>query len=336
MNIEELAHALNHASHAFEIGSLQKIRARLRSLDRSPCRNIFTKQTIHDNYAFHVGGRTELQFNIGTEGQDRIRHGVAFSLEPSRTLPTIDPLVDKIKLFNDYIQSHPEDFHGFQMWHYRGSVRSENSTVAPISDDLLAPGTFIMLGRAVPVNEVDVPGILADFDRLLPLYVHVESGTRVMTVSEQPAFKPGYPTFVESTSATLPGRTIDVALRHKQLQPILHALLCQEAGVDNVATEQSLDLGVRVDVATRKNGRMTFYELKIAPTVQSCLRAALGQLIEYAHWPSVVRASELIVVGEAIVGRDGAAYLRLLRERFALPLWYRRLDVGRKVLEEKS
>jgi len=339
MQIAELAEALNHASSDFEIGELQDMRVRLTSLDRPPCRGIFSKQTIHDDYAFHLGGRTELQFNIGKEkkdGVEMIRHGVAFSLEPSRTLPTIDPLRPKIARFNDYVRTHPEDFPGFWMWHYRGQSRSEDNLVSPISDEMIAPGTFIMLGRAVKADEVDVPSILADFDLLIPLYVFVESGGRAVTFSEGLPFTPGCPRFAESTSVTFPGRTNDVSLRHKQLQRMLYHLLCLEAGADNVAVEHSLNLGVRVDVVVRTNSRMTFYEVKVAPTVQSCLRPALGQLLEYACWPSADRAGELVVVGESEVDRDSAAYLRLLRDRFALPLWYRRIDTEHNALGERS
>ncbi len=151
----------------------------LRSLKRAPASSIFNSQTIRDDYAFHVGGRTELQFNIGKEEHEQgdvIRHGVAFSLETSQTLPVIDPLLPKIARFNDYVRSHPEDFPGLRMWHWdEHSGRSDDRPVGPISDDLIRPGIFIMLGRYVRDDEVDLPGILADLDHLLPLYTYVES-----------------------------------------------------------------------------------------------------------------------------------------------------------------
>ena len=34
---------------------------------RRPSSDIFTSHTIHPHWAFHYGGRTELQFNIGLE-----------------------------------------------------------------------------------------------------------------------------------------------------------------------------------------------------------------------------------------------------------------------------
>lgn len=339
MRIPALADALNRASGDFEIGRLHEIRTRLRSLKRAPSRGLFNPQTVHDNYAFHVGGRKELQFNIGEEERDglrAIRFGLAFSLEPSQTLPSIAPLVPKIARFNDFVRSHAEDFPGFRMWHYTGEMRSEDRPVGPIPDELVVAGNFIVLGRWVPDDEVDIREILTHFDLLIPLYVFVETGSHTPAAPDDSDFEPGCPDFVLSTKVSLTERTLDVALRHKALQQALYKLLRREAGPENVQMERRLSLGILVDAAVRNNEKFTFYEVKVAPTVQSCVRAALGQLLEYAYWPSADRANELIIVGELALDSDAAAYLHFLRERFGLPIWYRRLDMDRNVLEEKS
>lgn len=340
MRIPNLAAALNAAASEFEIGLLQELRARLRGLSRAPSPGIFHAQTIHDNYAFHLGGRSELQFNIGeeeVEGQLMVRHGVAFSLEPSRSLPGIEPLLPKIERFNDYVRVHPEDFPDLQMWHFDSADRrSEDRPVGPIDDRLIIKGNFIALGRRAPADEVRIPVILADFDRLLPLYIHVETEGQQTIGPTSTAFVPGCPRFVEGTTVTASARTVDVALRHKVLQRALYEHLCSESGHENVSIEHSLDFGVRVDAAVREKETLVFYELKVLRNVQSCVREALGQLLEYAYWPSAHRARDLIVVGEAAVDADAAAYLRLLRERFGLPVWYRRLDFERRRLEPRS
>lgn len=56
-------------------------------------------------------GRSELQFNIGVEAGphgNEIRHGVAFSFELSQSVPNIDALVPKARLFSEYLQLYPE------------------------------------------------------------------------------------------------------------------------------------------------------------------------------------------------------------------------------------
>ena len=339
MQIHELACELNRASVDFEVGRLQEERKRRLSLQKSPCRAIFSKSTIRDTYAFHVGGRTELQFNIGKD-DGAIRHGVAFSLQPSQTLLSIDSLRPKIKRFNDYVRSHAQDLAGFCMWHWwtQDQRRSEDRPVAPISDDLVQSGYFIMLGRKVSppasVNTRHVREILADFDRLLPLYVYVEDGEYFPLTRTGIDFKPGCPNFVDNTTSTFSEGTVDVSLRHQKLQKELYKYLCQEAGCENVGLERSLAFGVRVDAVVRQGTTYVFYELKVAPTVRACMRAALGQLLEYAYWPSAEWASKLVIVGEAELSSEDREYLCFLRCRFRLPLWYRRLS--HDVLEEES
>lgn len=339
MRIPEFANELNTASADFEVGRLQYLRKNLHGLYRRPSSGIFSKRTIHKKYAFHDGGRSELQFNIGKEvvkGKLVVRHGVAFSLELSQTLPTIDPLRVKIQRFNDYICSHPEDFPDFHMWHHLDGKRSPERQVSPIDEALIVENCFIMLGRWVPSGDENLIEVLQDFDQLLPLYRYVETDGEQKLPPPATDFTPGCPNFVLNTTITAASRTIDVALRHKFLQRALYKHLSLESGSQNVRIEHPLDLGVRVDAAVRKNGCFSFYEVKVAPTVQSCLRAGIGQLIEYAYWPSDQRAIEIIIVGEPPIDNSASAYLNLLRERFSLPIWYRQIDISGNCLGPKS
>src|SRR5439155_11622950 len=42
---------------------------------------------------------------------------------------------------------------------------------------------------------------------------------------------------------------------------------------------------------------VVFFDVKTEPTVKLCIRAAVGQLLEYSYYPSEERATNLIVVG---------------------------------------
>ena len=68
-----------------------------------------------------------------------------------------------------------------------------------------------MLGSRVPIDKVDVQRILGDFDRFLALYVYVETNTdrHSSPVPSELDFKPGCPSFIESTSRTLPEPTVE-------------------------------------------------------------------------------------------------------------------------------
>jgi hypothetical protein len=208
--------------------------------------------------------------------------------------------------------------------------------VAPIDGELIVPGNFIMLGRWVPESDVNIQAILSDFDRLLPLYTYVESEHPLTPRDDTSPFRAGCPDFVLNTTTSLPARTVDVALRHKALQRALYDHLCAEVGPDRVAIEHRLDFGASVDAAMNTPQGLSFYEVKVASTVQACVRTAIGQLLESAHWPSSRRATELVIVGEAAPDAEAVKYVHLLRERFRLPLWYRQLSLSDGKLGPKT
>ena len=160
------------------IGKLQEIRKDIKNLTRLSTRNIFTSLTIHDEWAFHHGGRKEIQFNIGFEhldDVDELRFGVAFSLETSQSLPKIDVLIPKIKLFNDFIQLNSEEYADMRMWHYTRKGRSLDYMPTSIPPELVTNGVFIFLGKRQSLVQLDYELLLDVLDRLLPLYKYIES-----------------------------------------------------------------------------------------------------------------------------------------------------------------
>src|SRR5205085_10939251 len=103
------------ASGRHPIGTLQWLRAELKGRQRTRStifdidRTVFTRPDGHV-YAFHYGGRTELQFNLGSEwfGNNLyLRHGVAFSFELSQTLPSVTDLLPSVARFNQFMRLCP-------------------------------------------------------------------------------------------------------------------------------------------------------------------------------------------------------------------------------------
>lgn len=187
--MEKIAEELNRLSKAHPIGSLQYIRQELKGHSRRAGRSIFTTKSIQGSYAFHLGGRTELQFNVGWEtvdGVQRFRHGVAFSLEPSQTLPSIDPLLPRIARFNEFVRIYPDELARFRMWHYANDVRSGNYGVGEIPAELARPHVFIFLGHLAATNVPDYELVLSDFDTLLALYRFVEGAEEFPSITANP------------------------------------------------------------------------------------------------------------------------------------------------------
>lgn len=334
LDINAVATELNRRSASHAIGQLQSIRKALRGFERLPSRDIFTSQTIHDGWAFHHGGRTELQFNIGREqpdGPEELRHGVAFSFELSQTLPDIDVLVPKARLFNEYLQMYPEQFADMRMWHYVRGERSGDYAPGAILPELVKPRVFVFLGKRQPADRFDYEEILSDFDRLLPLYEYVEGGGSERAVAPGSSgfeFRPGTTVRPASGRATVAERQLNITLRHNLMQAALCQRLIAEHGAQNVRAEQPSGLGTLIDVALRVgDGQYWYYEIKTASSPRGCLREALGQILEYSFWPGAQEASKLIVCGESALDDDGAAYLRALQTRFSLPIAYEQITV---------
>lgn len=113
--IHAIAEELNERARTHPIGTLQEFRKH--RLETELFR--VNTQTTQEYWACHWGGRTELQFNIGLEGSSKLRHGVAFDFEPSRSYAPaelIAILTPKVKLFNRFVQDHSEICTDMELW----------------------------------------------------------------------------------------------------------------------------------------------------------------------------------------------------------------------------
>lgn len=121
----------------------------------------------------------------------------------------------------------------------------------------------------------------------------------------------------ERTRAAQEAGTVDP--RHIRLQNRLYTHLCKIHGRENVRYEQDY-----VDLSIEDSKGITFFEIKMETTAKRCIRAALGQLIEYAHYPKNNRAKRLVVVGDAPPSENDRSYMAFLRKKYHLPIFYSR------------
>ncbi len=107
---------------------------------------------------------------------------------------------------------------------------------------------------------------------------------------------------------------------HNILQQELRVLLIKQYGADAVTMEEN-----RVDMKVHLPRKTVFLELKTAPSARLAVRAALGQLLEYAHFrqSSAANPVELIVVAPAVADNDELMYVDFLRTAFNIPISYR-------------
>lgn len=198
MSITTVAQQLNKLAKqtSFQISGLQNIRTTAKGIGKS-FNDLFSNKTIFesDHYAYHHGGRKELQFNIGLEqleGGIYLRYGLGLSYEPSQTVP--DPLQEmesKRIRFKEFISSYPQYCDAFQMWFFRGtdSQRTRSNITTPFAIANPQLHDFYFFGKLSSsvyqeLTEEHLEEVLEVFDLLLPMYQFIELGQN--DVFEQP------------------------------------------------------------------------------------------------------------------------------------------------------
>jgi hypothetical protein len=330
MTITDIAEELNNLADGRPIGTLQSLRKQ-RLGRRTATHKLFADKSIFEDngYAYHIGGRSELQYNIGFE-EKGFRYGVAFSMEPSFSFPNIDALLPNVARFNEFFRVYPDEFSDLLMWHSTDGKRSPNYSPGPIPAELVESTVFIFLGELLPADQIDYDRVLDIFDRLLPLYAFVQGNSEfpeVLPADKKFEFTPGCSLKQSTASASLSERTLNIRLRHNDLQVALHRYLSSQYGKEAVGTELGNGAGARVDIVVKQKTAYWFYEIKTAVSARGCIREALSQLVEYSLWPGAQYAERLIIVGEASVDADSRTYLERLNKDFNLPIEYQQFDM---------
>ena len=121
----------------------------------------------------------------------------------------------------------------------------------------------------------------------------------------------------ERTRAAQEASRIDP--KHIRLQNRLYKHLCNKHGHAKVHYEQNF-----VDLTLEESEGCTFFEIKTETTAKHCIREAMGQLVEYAHYHNHNRAIRIVVVGDAPPTERDRSYLAFLRKKYHLPIYYSR------------
>ena len=324
----EIVRRVNEEVRDRPFGQLQPLRKQLRELSRVPTRAPFGRLRGTD-WTFHSGGRDELQFNLGfdelIDGHD-FRFGVAFSFEPSQSLPDYKSLEPKVRRFNDYMVEHAATFDDLRMWHYPGGPGNTLRRPGPIEDRLFNRSVFVFMGGTAPSDGIDYRAVADTLDRLLPLWRFIEESEHTQREELPFVLQTRSPSRLPSTEQERSGGRYSVALRHNAIATRLYVELASEYGEQHVGAEQSVPGAGRADMVVDAPDRRIVYEIKTAGTARQCVREAVGQLLDYGCGPGGLNAGELCVVGTPILDAETEGYMGLLNQRFPALLTYRRVD----------
>lgn len=90
----------------------------------------------------------------------------------------------------------------------------------------------------------------------------------------------------------------------------------------------------RVDIkAITHQGKWHFFELKTNNPKLS-IRNAIGQILEYAYYPDTDKAERLIIIADEEPSESVKKYLNHIRNKFSLPISYRRFILDTNYLSE--
>lgn len=146
----------------------------------------FSKKSIKENYAFHAGGRKELQFNLGEDqinNQIIFRYGIAISLNEDKSLHNSKAeFRNQILRLNNLVEGKYHLFKDLSMWYYSNNKFQQYfDKVRVIDDKLFRTENFIFIGKYInkplgEVNRTDLDHVLSLFDSLMPIYEEVQFG----------------------------------------------------------------------------------------------------------------------------------------------------------------
>ena len=80
----------------------------------------------------------------------------------------------------------------------------------------------------------------------------------------------------------------------------------------------------RVDIQgfSNKEKEWHYFEVKTV-SAKRCIREALGQILEYAHYPNDERAKKFFIIGPEPPDETDKAYMKLIRKKYSIPIWFR-------------
>jgi len=150
---------------------------------------------------------------------------------------------------------------------------------------------------------------ITEFDRFLRRKDHAEHG--VSEKKENGAYLPeeSYPRYTPAASRMIARKHQALSNRFRDWMDRAH----------NIHVRQERE---HIDAVFEAGGRTFLAEFKVAyhGDTRRAIREALGQILEYNHYPPRISHDHSLLILDATPRKDDMAFLRCLTEKFSLPL----------------
>jgi hypothetical protein len=114
---------------------------------------------------------------------------------------------------------------------------------------------------------------------------------------------------------------------HNKIQNTLTKILRANKQFRNIQVEKN-----NIDVqATTNSNELNYFEIK-TETPKNNIRQAIGQLFEYSFYPTSIKATKLIIIGDEEPSKEVRNYIKHLRVQTGLKLFYRWIDMDKQML----
>lgn len=128
-------------------------------------------------------------------------------------------------------------------------------------------------------------------------------------------------------------KSVQYPFIHHQISRALEETLKKD--FDEVYAENKTGFKTCIDLVARKGKKINFYEIKTYNDVRTCIRQAIGQLLEYSYFPNRKNADEIfIVTPHEIVDSNMIEYIKNLRKNVGLPINYIFYDLKNKRISQ--
>jgi len=275
-------------------------------------------QAIATNRDAYLGQTFDLSlYSINSETKERFWLGTINNIE----------VVDEIeseKVYRHYKDTGWLDEMVFQLRGVQANAEAFEKDAQPGVFAVLKykPEELRLLEEPLEFKRGD-PAVKADYYNLKN-YVSEPLGLHPFTKF---SFTSGHNKAVRGRTASYSEHTRDLNDLHAVIQDKLYTALSNRYGKQNVGTEHNTGAFSRVDVVVKDGDNFIFYEIKTSLTLMSCIRDAIGQLLEYRYQVGKVKVPKLIIVSQHPPDNETESYLKSLRDDHDIPVFYEQCSV---------